>query len=252
MWNLIAVIRIMAILSLLLLALVVSLIIGLLPRWMRLAILKTWYRAVLYLIGIRCQYYGESVETVKTVALVVSNHISWADIIVIGAHWPFIFLAMQDVAKWPVVGWLSRSVGTLFIERGKGAPGAIVQVASVLAAGEHVVLFPEGRTTLGLSVIRFQPRIFQSAVDAVVPVQPLAIYYQDSDGAIGKPSRISFATDHSFLHSVWRTLSGPPVNAEIRVFPQIGPMDNRQLLAATAEKQVAEHIADRKSLQKRR
>jgi 1-acyl-sn-glycerol-3-phosphate acyltransferase len=251
MWILIAVIRTAVILSLLLLALVLSLIIGLLPRSIRLTILRMWYRAILYLIGVRCQYYGESIETVKTVALVVSNHISWADIIVIGAHWPFIFLAMQDVARWPVVGWLSRRVGTLFIERGKGAPGAIVQVARVLVGGEHVVLFPEGRTTLGLSVGRFQPRIFQSAVDAGVPVQPLAIYYQDSHRASGEASRISFATDHSFLHSVWRTLCGPPINAEIRVFPQIGPMNNRQQLATIAEKQVAKHIEDRKNPQSR-
>ncbi len=239
MWVVVGAVRLAAILALLLVGLMLSLIIGFLPQWIRLSIIQGWYRFMLFLIGIRCSYKGEAINTV---GLVVSNHISWADIIVIGARWPFIFLAMQDVARWPVVGWLSRRVGTLFIERGKGAPGAIVQVAAVLDAGQHVVLFPEGRTTPGLSVIRFQPRIFQAAVDANVAAQPLVIFYCDADRSPSQGSRISYANEPSFIRSAWRTIAGPTVNAEVRVFPPIGPLKDRQQMSSEAEKIVAKYI----------
>lgn len=219
--------------------LLISPFLGLMSNKWFTRIVQSWYRTLLSIMGIRCRFTGESI---KDVALVVSNHISWADILVIGVNWPFVFLAMRDVARWPVVGWLARAAGTLFIDRGRGAHQAIEQVTELLASGRHVVLFPEGRTTSGTTVKRFHSRLFQAAVEAGVPVQPIGIFYHDSGSSRQYGSRITFADEGGLVKSVWRTLAGPPIHAEVHVFHPIGPHEDRQHLATTAHGHVSRHV----------
>ncbi len=199
-----------------------------------------WYRTMLVLTGIRIRYRdGVGSGTV----LMVSNHVSWADILVLGARWPFTFLAMHEVGGWPVIGWLARQVGTLFIDRGRGAPGAIRQVTETLQSGESVILFPEGRTSPGNEIRRFHPRIFQAAVNAGVPVQPIALVYQDSGVGPGAGTRATFADGAGFLASLWRTLAGPRVTVDVVVCSLVGPMADRDLLAKAAREGIRAHLA---------
>ncbi len=232
-------VRVLLALPVIAFGLLVSPFIGLMSANVFSNIARTWYRSLLTIIGVRCRFSGESIGEVT---LVVSNHISWADILVIGVHWPFVFLAMKDVASWPILGWLARRAGTLFIERGSGAHHAIEEVSKVLASGRHVVLFPEGKTTTGTTVRRFHSRIFQAAVEAEVAVQPIGIFYHDSGQPRQHGSRITFADESGLVASVWRTLAGPPVNAEVRVFEPIGPHTDRDHLATMAHGRVRDHV----------
>jgi 1-acyl-sn-glycerol-3-phosphate acyltransferase len=239
MWNLVASARVVMVLPVVAFGLIISPFLGIMPNKAFNRIAQSWYRTLLAIMGIRCRFTGEKI---KDVALVVCNHISWADILVIGVNWPYVFLAMRDVAHWPVVGWLARAAGSLFIDRGRGAHQAIQQVSEVLASGRHVVLFPEGKTTTGTTVKRFHSRLFQAAVEAGVPVQPIGIFYHDSGRPRQNGSRITFADEAGLVKSVWRTLAGPPINAEIRVFSPIGPHEDRQHLATMAHVQVSQHV----------
>jgi len=240
MWQLLGILRLFGLGLVVTVGLFISLFSGMMSYSVFSAIARRWYRCVVYCLGLRCNYQGASIE--QTV-LVVSNHISWADVIVIGARWPFVFLSMHAVSSWPVVGWLARRAGTLFIERGQGAPGAIRQVSEVLGLTRSVVLFPEGRTSPGVRVSKFHPRIFQAAVDAGVPVQPLGIAYHDKGQHKSLGSRISYANG-GFFDGVWRTICGPQITAEVQVFePVLPPHHDRQQLAKTAESKVAGHVA---------
>ncbi|MGI9317897.1 MAG: lysophospholipid acyltransferase family protein [bacterium] len=239
MWNLVAIGRVVLILPVVAFGLLVSPFLGLMSNKVFSFIAQTWYRTLLMIMGIRCRFTG---ETIRQVTLVVSNHISWADILVIGVNWPFVFLAMRDVARWPVVGWLAKAAGTLFIDRGKGAHQAIHKVSEALTSGRHVVLFPEGKTTPGTTVKRFHSRMFQAAVEAGVPVQPIGIFYHDSGRPRQHGSRITFADEAGLVRSVWRTLAGPPINVEVRVFGPIGPHEDRQHLATQAHGRVSKHV----------
>ena len=238
MWTAIAILRLILMLPALLVGVAISLLVPWMPPGLYHRITSGWYRTMLWLMGIRGRYDG-SVHDGP--CLVVSNHVSWADILVIGARWPFTFLAMHEVNGWPVVGWLARRVGTLFIRRGNGAPDAIRQVADVLRDGRSVIVFPEGRTTDGTTVARFHPRIFQAAVDAVVPVQPLGLVYRDSGSAAGSTTRTTFSDGVGFVRSLWCTIAGPPVNVHVVAFGAVGPLDDRQALSNQANALIRAH-----------
>jgi len=150
---------------------------------------------------------------------------------------------MKEVAKWPVIGPLAARAGTLFIERGKGAPKAIDEVTANLLKSKGVVIFPEGRTSDGAVVKRFHPRIFESAIRAKSAVMPVSLIYRDSKTPPFKPSRISFAAAPDFFQSVWKTAAGPMIEAELRFFPEIDGIDERHDLSKSAHRTISEYVS---------
>ena len=141
----------------------------------------------------------------------VANHISWLDIFCIAAVCPTHFLAKQEVAAWPLFGWLSRRAGTAFIRRGgeRGAAEATEQLVWRLRRGERVLVFPEGTSTAGESVRRFYPRLFQAALLARCPVQAIALRYP-RPGGINRA--VPFVGDDKLLPHLWRLLGEPAVD----------------------------------------
>lgn len=116
-------------------------------------------------------------------ALLVSNHVSWLDIIILGGLTHTAFLSKYEVRRWPVVGWLAARAGTLFIRRGDGQAGAISeQIAGRLRERGLLTLFPEGTTTDGREVRPFFSRLFAAALETGTDVVPVALRYH-VDGA---------------------------------------------------------------------
>lgn len=148
----------------------------LLPRALRLAIKGLWCRAMLASLGVRVQTEG---EIDPRPALLVANHVSWLDILAICALRPALFVCKADIADWPGFGWLLARVGTIFMRRGSAHSAArTVTVATrCLRSGVSVAVFPEGSSSNGDEVLAFSAALFQAAVDAGCPVQPLAIGY---------------------------------------------------------------------------
>src|SRR5258708_6825790 len=111
--------------------------------------------------------------------MLVLNHISWLDIFVVDARFPATFTAKSEIRSWPMVGWLSTLVGTLYIERGKRSEvrRARQLIAAELERGTLIAVFPEGITTFGRSLERFHSALFQPALDAAATLQPVALRY---------------------------------------------------------------------------
>ena len=238
MWKLLAVFRLAGIAATITAGAMISLFAAVIPASIFQKIAQCWYRMMAFFLGLRCSYQSENVNQV---VLLVSNHVSWADIIVLGCRWPFVFLSMKAVESWPLIGWLAKQAGTLFIERGKGGQQAVEQIKGELSAGRSVVLFPEGRTTEGVSVKKFHPRIFQAAVDADVSVMPVGIAYYDHEDQKGSPSRIGFS-EGGLVGGVLRTISGPPIRATVKGFLPLSPDTGRQALAESSQKLVSQHL----------
>lgn len=149
-------------------------------------------------------------------ALLVSNHISWLDIVVIHAARHCRFVSKSDVRDWPLVGMLATGAGTLYIERTnrKDALRTVKDMADAMRSGDVVAIFPEGTTSDGLDLLPFHANLIQSAIQAQAPVQPMSIQFLDAQtGQISLAP--SYIGDDSLIGSMWRTLCAPRITAVV-------------------------------------
>ncbi|MDX1800306.1 MAG: lysophospholipid acyltransferase family protein [Marinobacter sp.] len=201
-------------LSLMVIALV-ALVVGIAERLSRRPLDRTpWARlcfnGAARCLGFRIQQDG---EVARGPVLFVSNHVSWADIPVLGGIAPLRFLSKAEVARWPVIGWLATQAGTLFIQRGSGRAGeSCREISRALTQSQSVLVFPEGTTTVGLTVLPFHGRLLQSAIDSGVMIQPVTIGYRRA----GQPDHLApFVGDDDFQRHLLRLLRQPAVSVSV-------------------------------------
>jgi 1-acyl-sn-glycerol-3-phosphate acyltransferase len=139
--------------------------------------------------------------------LLVSNHISWLDILVIHAAGHCRFVSKADIKHWPILGTLTTAAGTLYIEREsrRDAMRVVHHMCQALSDGDIVAVFPEGTTGNGIDMLPFHANLLQAAIVCKTPVQPIALSYIDS--ATGQTSQAaSFVGDETLAGSLWNTL----------------------------------------------
>jgi 1-acyl-sn-glycerol-3-phosphate acyltransferase len=167
---------------------------------------RAYCRMMLRCLGVRITLSGGPIRNLRGV-LVVSGHISWLDIFLVGAVMPGSFVARADLVDWPAVGVFARVLKVIPIERSnlRGLPEVVQAVAARLRAGQTVVAFPEGTTWCGQAYGPFRPAMFQAAIDAGRPVQPLRLSYHDRDGRLSTAP--AFVGDESFGRSFRRVVA---------------------------------------------
>ena len=150
-----------------------------------------------------------------TRGLIVSNHVSYLDILAYSAAVPCIFISKVEVAQWPIFGRYARWAGSVFVRRHDrlDIARANASVSTSLNSGVPVVLFPEGTTTDGGRVLRFHSTMLQPAIDAGVPITPCSIRYELEDGDAGQ--EICWWGDMILLPHVWNLLSKKSIRARI-------------------------------------
>jgi 1-acyl-sn-glycerol-3-phosphate acyltransferase len=148
--------------------------------------------------------------------LLVANHISWLDILVMHAARHCRFVSKAQVKHWPLIGTLATGAGTLYIEREsrRDAMRVVHHMADSLRAGDVLAVFPEGTTSDGRKLLPFHGNLIQAAISADVPVQPVALSFIDR--ASGAPSLAArYIDDDTLVESLWRTLTAPPLAAVV-------------------------------------
>ena len=151
-------------------------------------------------------------------SLLVSNHISWLDIVVIGKFLPAYFVAKSDISGWPVVGFLARQAGTIFIRRGDKKHIREINERMIWLLKQHsnIIAFPEGTTTNGDDVLGFHASLFQPAILTKSPIQPIALEY------IGVSKELApFIGDDDFLSHLIRMLKMDKIEVVISCLPVI-------------------------------
>jgi 1-acyl-sn-glycerol-3-phosphate acyltransferase len=166
--------------------------------------------------------------------LVVANHVSWLDIFVINSMEPARFVAKSDIRDWPLLGYLCARSGTIFISRGKARDvrNTFKNLVGSIEAGERVAFFPEGTTAAQGTLLPFHANLFEAAIDAGVPVQPLALRYLDRHGALD--AGVDYIGDTSFLDSMLTILGGAPVQAQILVLAPLASAGGHRRALAVA------------------
>ncbi|MFD9465334.1 lysophospholipid acyltransferase family protein [Streptomyces sp. NPDC060027] len=197
--------------------------------------IRRWCLAVVRTAGVRTRITGAARPTGGL--LIVANHISWLDIPLLAAVRPARMVAKTEVRGWPVVGPLAARGGTLFIDRDRlrALPGTVERIAETLRGGSAVAAFPEGSTWCGRAQGRYRRAVFQAALDAGVPVQPVRIHYRLAGGTASTAP--AFVGEDSLLASLWRVVSARGLMAEVTLCPVITPgaHTDRRALADAAQ-----------------
>ena len=199
--------------------------------------IRMWSTGLMRVFGFRLRRYG---TPLPGGALFVANHVSWIDITLMHSQRVMGFVAKAEIARWPLIGWLAGRGGTIYHHRGNNESlhGVMHQMVQRLQSGLAVGVFPEGGTRDGVTLGVFHARIFQPAVLAGVPAQPVALKY----GAHGNAQAIvAFAPKESFLANFLRLLGGPARIAEVHFLePIVVAEDGRRRMAETCRDRIAE------------
>lgn len=137
-----------------------------------------YHRLVSRILGVRVEVIGHMPE--RAPLLIASNHVSWLDIVVLSSVAPVSFIAKSDVARWPFFGSLARLQRTVFVDRDRrhATGGSRDEMRERLKAGDALVLFPEGTSGDGRSVLPFKSAFFGAAESPGVLVQPVTLAYR--------------------------------------------------------------------------
>ncbi|GAA3386506.1 lysophospholipid acyltransferase family protein [Cryptosporangium minutisporangium] len=198
----------------------------------RAAIVRSWCRTLLWTLGVRVA--ADASTPSPTAALVVVNHISWLDVLAVASARPGRVVARADLRGWPLIGPVAARAGTIFVDRHRLStlPGTVAEVRAALRAGARVLVFPEGTTWCGAEGGRFRPALFQAAIDAGAPIEPVTVSYRSA----GRPSTAAaFVGDDPLVASIWRVARTRDLVADLRGHRVLAPTDDRGRLAAAAE-----------------
>jgi 1-acyl-sn-glycerol-3-phosphate acyltransferase len=196
--------------------------------------IQKWSRSLLHILAVR--YTLDGVLPSSSPTLIVSNHVSWLDIWIINAIVPVRFVAKSDIRRWPVLGFLVKHSGTIFIRRDKRRDTAHTNRAIVqaLTNGNYVAIFAEGATTDGTQLKPYHASLLQPAVGAGAKVVVLAIRYVREDGALDLDA--AYTDERSLWQSAQLILRHRTVSAEV-VIAEVLEVSNktRRQIAREAE-----------------
>ena len=178
-------------------------------------LVREWSRQMLQLFGVELVVKGATPG--RGPLLLVANHISWLDILVMNAAHPARFVSKADVRHWPVLGSLITGAGTLYIEREKrrDAMRVVHHMAEALKAHDTLAVFPEGTTGNGRELLPFHANLIQAAISAHAPVLPVALDFVEGDSGQRSDAPL-FIGDTTLLQSIWSTLRATRLQAVVR------------------------------------
>lgn len=210
-----------------------------LPARARVAWLARGCRALLRAAGVRVVVRGDARFVPDGGALVVANHVSWIDVLALQAVQPVRLLAKREIGEWPVIGRVAAGAGTLFVDRAglSALPATVAEVATALRGGHRVGVFPEGTTWCGAAAGPFRRAAFQAALDAGVPVRPVALAFRRAGNAPAPAA--AFVGDQTLVDSLLRVARERDLVCEVTVLPLLSPHGDRRELAARAAAAIA-------------
>ena len=203
--------------------------------------IRWWSTMLMRIFGLRSVRVG---KPLPDPVLFVANHTSWIDIELLHSQRAACFVAKAEIARWPLVGWMAATGGTIFHRRGSNHSLAAVMQAMVerLRGGRSVAVFPEGGTGHNGVLKVFHARIFQAALDAQVPVQPVALRFA-RDGK--RVVDAGFREGENFMGNLLRMLGEAPLDAEVHFLAPVPAMpDARRRMAELSRERIGVALED--------
>jgi 1-acyl-sn-glycerol-3-phosphate acyltransferase len=194
-------------------------------------IFRSWAKALLAVLGIKL-----SVSGTRPAApfFLVSNHLSYVDVIVFASQLDCVFIAKQEVASWPVLGAFCRGFNTIFVDRQRRGDVARVNqlIAQTLAAKSGVVLFPEGTSSPGACVLSFKASLLEAAAQTKQPVAYASVSYRTPAGQPPAHLAVCWWGEMTFLAHLYALFQLPEFEATLVFGAQTIQATDRKLLAS--------------------
>jgi 1-acyl-sn-glycerol-3-phosphate acyltransferase len=206
-----------------------------------------WCRRIVRAMGFACSVEGKLPEG----GAVVSNHLSYLDILLYSSVQPFVMVAKTEVRRWPLLGWLTAQAGTVYVERGGGPktyPGVNAAMAEAYRSGLPVLFFPEGTTTDGAGVLPFRRGLFHSVLDNAVSLRTAALRYSLEPCSVNLGATVGedvcWWGEMGFTSHMFWLLGLRGLEAQIRFGDEVLERQDRFVLSETAQARVAEMYED--------
>jgi 1-acyl-sn-glycerol-3-phosphate acyltransferase len=213
------------------------------PRRLRLrnAVVRGWARTLSAFFRMRIEVRGQAPAAPF---FLVCNHLSYIDIIALSTQLDCVFIAKSDIADWPLVGTLAKSVGTIFINRDsfQDIPRVITLIEEAMSEGHGVVLFPEGTSTSGESILPFSPALLEPAARSRLPVHYASISYWTPPAEIPAHLAICWWGEMTFVPHFIGALGLKRFEAQIDFGAQTIVDNNRKALARRLREAVADQF----------
>ncbi|GAB6195625.1 lysophospholipid acyltransferase family protein [Lysobacter xanthus] len=200
--------------------------------------IRAWQAGLMRVFGFRLRRAG---TPLPGATMFVANHVGWVDISMLHSQRMMGFVAKDEIAGWPLVGWLAARGQTIFHRRGstESLGGVLGEMVRRLRRGQSVGVFPEGGTRGGTEIGPFHARIFTAAVEAGVPVQPVALVYGHHGAA---QTTVAFGRRESFAANFVRLLGEPARTATVHFLEPIPPGgdEGRRRIAELARSRIVD------------
>ena len=206
-----------------------------LRRW----VMRWWGRIFLAVLGIEVELSGPAP---RPPFILVANHSSYLDIPLLASAAGGVFVAKHEIAGWPLIGFVVRGMGTVFVNRGvrRDIPRVLERIGEVLDLGDGVILFPEGTSTPGDEVAPFRPSLLEAPARGRLPVSCAAISYRTGDGEPPARTAVCWWGDMTLFDHVWRLAKLRGVQARLAFGDGTATADNRKELAADLHRRASE------------
>ena len=208
------------------------------------ACIRIWSADLLTICGVELKVCGLPPMPQAGGQHLVCNHISWLDIFALNAVEPVRFVAKAEVAQWPVVGYLVRQAGTVFVARGgsRSNQRQLDEVAEILRQGQHVAVFPEGTTTIGDKILPFKSRFFQTAIDVQCLITPVLFRYPDENGQ--PDPALAYCGDTSMMESLHSILGQRRSCVVLNFMSPVVAEGDRRELSDKLHRQLADKLEE--------
>ena len=198
-------------------------------RW-----LSRWCRFALCVLGVHLKVTGPA----PTRGLLVCNHLSYLDVLVLSSIAPCVFVAKRDVADWPLFGWLARAAGTIFVDRNSrlAAFRGVDSMREAIESGAVVVLFAEGTSSDGATVLPFKSALLEPALQSRCRITAGAIDYLLNNGSVA--DEVCYWRDMTLVLHLLNLFTKPEIGAKFAFAPLIGRPCNRKELSRALREQI--------------
>lgn len=199
-----------------------------------------WLQRITRHVGRIFRLEINSAGTIPVRGLLVCNHLSYMDILVLASLAPCVFVAKREVKSWPIMGLLAQLSGTLFIDRQRRTHVGEINddIQAALDAGALVVVFPEGTSSDGRSVLPFKSSLLEPATQQNHPLTIGRLHYAQANGK--NDEAVAYWGDAVFFTHLLNLLSQDKVRATVRFAPVADHSSDRKTLAQQLNAAVVE------------